>query len=100
MTDDYASRITHYAWRPSMYCLLIYDISDDPARSKVADACMDYGLDRIQYSAFYGQLSRNHQEELMLKIGKLLRKKSGRVQLIPVARNEWERKLEVIVDAG
>ncbi|MBX2999932.1 MAG: CRISPR-associated endonuclease Cas2 [Caldilineaceae bacterium] len=83
-----------------MYCLLIYDITDDPARGKVADACMDYGLDRIQYSAFYGQLSRNHQEELMLKIGKLLRKKSGRVQLIPVAQNEWERKLEVIVDAG
>ncbi len=81
-----------------MYCLLIYDIPDDGARLKIADACLDYGLDRIQYSAFCGQLSRTHQEELMLKIGKLLGKRAGRVQLIPVAQNEWARRLEVSVD--
>ena len=34
--------------------ILIYDIPDDRLRSKVADACLEYGLDRIQYSAFLG----------------------------------------------
>lgn len=51
-----------------MKCLLIYDIPNDSARTKIADFCLDYGLDRIQYSAFMGELGSNHQEELMLKI--------------------------------
>jgi len=35
-----------------MNCIVIYDIVDDGLRSKVADTCLDYGLARIQYSAF------------------------------------------------
>ena len=31
--------------------LLIYDIPDDRLRSKVADACLDYGLDPEQRNA-------------------------------------------------
>ena len=41
-----------------MHCLVVYDISDDKLRTKVADILMDYGLDRIQYSAFAGKLAR------------------------------------------
>jgi CRISPR-associated protein Cas2 len=78
-----------------MHLLVLYDISDDKARTKIACACEDYGLDRIQYSAFYGRLSRNLQEELMLKIARLLEDKSGCVQLVPIAADDWERRLEV-----
>ena len=39
-----------------MNCLLIYDIPDDRKRTKIADICLDYGLDRIQYSAFSGNI--------------------------------------------
>jgi CRISPR-associated protein Cas2 len=74
--------------------LLLYDISHDGTRTKIADACLDYGLDRVQYSAFAGRLSRNHQEELMLKIRELLGKKAGRVQLIPVSADDWTRRIE------
>lgn len=34
--------------------LLIYDIENDRVRGKIADACIDYGLDRVQFSAFVG----------------------------------------------
>ncbi|MBZ0304921.1 MAG: CRISPR-associated endonuclease Cas2 [Anaerolineae bacterium] len=78
-----------------MYLLLIYDITNDRIRSKVACACEDYGLDRVQYSAFWGQLSRNLQEELMMRIDALLGDESGRVQLIAIPPLEWERRLEV-----
>jgi CRISPR-associated protein Cas2 len=78
-----------------MHLLLIYDITNDRVRSKVASACEDYGLDRIQFSAFYGQLVRTHQEELILKIKAFIGNEPGRVQLIPVASNDWERRLEV-----
>lgn len=78
-----------------LHTLLVYDIVDDRLRAKVADLCADYGLDRIQYSAFYGRLRRTHQEELMQRVARLLKKNPGRVQLIPVGQNEWERRIEI-----
>ncbi len=83
-----------------LHSLLIYDIADDRIRAKVASACEDYGLDRVQYSAFYGRLSRNLQEELMMRIRKLLGDQPGRIYLIPIAQPEWEKRLEVCRDAG
>lgn len=76
-----------------MRCLLIYDIPDDGARTKVADVCLDYGLDRIQYSAFLGQLNRGRQEELLLRIQKRMGKKAGNVQLIPICATDWQARL-------
>jgi CRISPR-associated protein Cas2 len=78
-----------------MHLILIYDITHDGTRTKIADACLDYGLDRIQYSAFCGQLNSNLQEELMLLICDLLGDKAGRIQLIPIAADDWEKRLEV-----
>lgn len=75
-----------------MKCLLIYDIPDDRARTKIADFCLDYGLDRVQYSAFIGDLSRNHQEELMLKITKRLGKAAGRIDLFAICKEDWQRR--------
>lgn len=78
-----------------MQLLLIYDIEEDRARTKVACACEDFGLDRVQYSAFCGRLSRNHQEELMAKIRRLLRDKTAKVQLIPIPADEWQRRIVI-----
>ncbi|NDJ78837.1 MAG: CRISPR-associated endonuclease Cas2 [Chloroflexi bacterium] len=79
--------------------ILIYDISNDRVRGKVADACLDYGLDRIQFSAFAGELGRGHQEELMLKIDELLGDESGTIQLIPICASDWAKRL-VVSDVG
>ena len=78
-----------------MKILLIYDISHDGARAKVADLCLDYGLDRIQYSAFLGQLSRTRQEELILQIKKKLGKRPGDVRLIPICAKDWAEQLAI-----
>ncbi|HID84791.1 MAG TPA: CRISPR-associated endonuclease Cas2 [Anaerolineales bacterium] len=77
-----------------MHCLLVYDIPDDRIRIKVADFCLDYGLDRIQYSAFVGRLSRNHMEELMQKIRAKIGKAPAKVLLIPIPADAWEERLE------
>lgn len=74
-----------------MRYLLIYDITDDRARTKVADLCLDYGLERIQYSAFWGNLPRTLQEELLLKIGRVLHGKAADVRLIPLCERDLER---------
>jgi CRISPR-associated protein Cas2 len=83
-----------------MHLILIYDITSDRVRTKIAMVCEDYGLDRIQFSAFYGQLNRNLQEELMMKIRDVLGDSPGRVQLIPISQNEWEKRLEIASDVG
>ena len=75
-----------------MKCLLIYDIPDDRARTKIADFCLDYGLDRVQYSAFMGDLSTNHQEELMLKITQRLGKAAGKIDLFPICKQDWRNR--------
>jgi CRISPR-associated protein Cas2 len=75
--------------------ILIYDIPDDAKRTKIADACLDYGLDRIQYSAFCGWLPNSLQNELLQKIRRILGKKPGNVQLIPICNEDW-RKRKVI----
>jgi CRISPR-associated protein Cas2 len=78
-----------------MKVLLIYDIPDDRVRGKIANLCLDYGLDRIQYSAFQGELHRTHQEELVMKVKKRLGKKPGDVRLIPICEKDWQARLEV-----
>ncbi|MCC9077508.1 CRISPR-associated endonuclease Cas2 [Litorilinea aerophila] len=78
-----------------MRCLLIYDIPDDRVRTRIADFCLDYGLDRIQYSAFVGELSSNHQEELMLKIQQRLGNAAGKVELFPICRQDWRSRLSI-----
>ena len=76
-----------------MKCLLLYDIPDDKIRLKIANFCLDYGLDRIQYSAFLGDLSSNHQEELMLKLGRRLGKAPGRIDLFPICQEAWRKRM-------
>lgn len=78
-----------------MNCLVIYDIVDDRARQKVADACLDYGLDRVQFSAFAGDISRNLQQELFKKMSKLLGKRAGNIQLIPICATDWGQRLVI-----
>ena len=82
-----------------MRCLVVYDIPDDRTRTKVADFCLDYGLDRIQYSAFLGDLSRNHQEELMLKIGNRLGDREGKVHLFVFCEKDWRQRIEIVQEA-
>jgi CRISPR-associated protein Cas2 len=91
--------IANGEWRIAngeMKVLLVYDITDDRVRGKVADFCLDYGLDRIQYSAFMGELSRNHQEELMLKVEERLGDQAGKIQLYPICDKDWRARLEII----
>lgn len=78
-----------------MRYLLIYDITNDRARTKVADLCLDYGLERIQYSAFWGNLPRTLQEELLLKIGRVLHGKAADVRLIPLCERDLERSKQL-----
>jgi CRISPR-associated protein Cas2 len=72
-----------------MQCLVIYDIPHDGTRQKVADACLDYGLQRVQYSAFTGDLSRSHQRALFGEIERRVKRRAANVQLFPLDEKSW-----------
>ena len=78
-----------------MHCLLVYDIPDDRVRTQISEICLDYGLERIQYSAFFGELNRNRQEEIMQKCRRKLGKKPGVVQLFPICERDLRLMKEV-----
>jgi len=75
-----------------MRCLVIYDITHDGTRTKVADACLDYGLERVQFSAFLGELSALHQRELLLQIKRRIGKHTANIQLFPLDEKCWSAR--------
>lgn len=76
---------------PEVSVILIYDIEDDKLRTRAADICLDYGLKRIQFSAFFGKLNRNRRQELGLHLQRELGAKSGRIRLIPICEQDLKQ---------
>ncbi len=81
-----------------MLSLIIYDIPSDKLRSKVADICQDYGLDRIQFSAFLGEINHNRREELLQKIKREIGRKQANVQLFPICDKDARLRQMVVVN--
>ncbi|MDZ4769131.1 MAG: CRISPR-associated endonuclease Cas2 [Chloroflexota bacterium] len=81
-----------------MRVLLIYDIVHDGRRTKVSEACLDYGLDRLQYSAFIGQLNKTFQEELMMRIEDILDGTPASVHLYSIDESAWKKR--IIIEQG
>lgn len=79
--------------------LLIYDVPDDALRYRVAEACLDYGLARIQYSAFLGRLNHNRQQEILQRLRRLVGQKPARIQMVPVCEKDL-RLMKEVVTAG
>jgi CRISPR-associated protein Cas2 len=51
---------------------VIYDVSDNLLRTKISEKCKDYGLKRLQKSAFFGELDKNTAEMLAVDIENIL----------------------------
>lgn len=49
---------------PSKYIVVAYDIENDRTRLQIADILQYYGLMRIQYSVFAGEIPSNKINEL------------------------------------
>lgn len=81
-----------------MQCIVVYDIPKNKIRKKVADYCLDYGLARIQFSAFMGELNVNRQGELLQKITRKVGKNDANVQVIPICQQDMEKRKELVVN--
>lgn len=77
--------------------LVIYDIVEDKVRTRIAETCKDYGLGRIQWSAFFGLTDRNRREEMMLKFRKVLGDTEGNIQMYVICDKDMRLKKELLV---
>jgi CRISPR-associated protein Cas2 len=76
---------------------VVYDIEDDRIRYRIASACKDYGLERIQFSAFLGPLNANKREELFLRLKRMLGEKPGKVLVIPICEKDQKARRAIAV---
>lgn len=76
--------------------LVLYDIEDDRTRERIAETCKDYGLERIQFSAFAGPLSRNRREELVIRLGETLGEKKGNILVQPVCGKDFRDGRQIV----
>ena len=67
-----------------MFYLVIYDISNDKDRFRLAQTLQNYGLNRIQYSAFKGELNPHDREILAKETRKFVTSKRDSIYIIPL----------------
>jgi CRISPR-associated protein Cas2 len=81
-----------------MLTLLVYDISKDRTRTKIAKRCLDFGLYRVQKSVFAGDLENNRIEEIVLASRELLNAETDSVYVFTLSKEDFERVRVVGVD--
>lgn len=78
-----------------MLTWIIYDISSNKRRSKVAKACLDRGLYRVQKSVFLGELNNNQIDEVTIISEELIDKETDSVYIFPLCQDDF-RKVRVL----
>lgn len=74
-----------------MRVVIVYDISDDGKRFKVARVLEQWGLARIQRSAFTGYLQVARVRDLARKLEAMIDFDSDVIHIIPVQPQDWAR---------
>lgn len=73
-----------------MICWVMYDIGANGARTKVAKACKQAGLYRVQKSVFLGTLTENEKDALKLDINELINEEQDSVYIFPMSKDELQ----------
>ena len=74
-----------------MLTWVVYDISKDKTRTKVAKRCLDFGLYRVQKSVFLGDLEKNRVDEVILFSKDLLNAETDSMYVFPMCREDFAK---------
>lgn len=72
---------------------VIYDISENSIRSRISSKCKDYGLKRVQKSAFLGDVSKNKIDMFGIEIKDILKGDKDCVYIIPSCKSCFGDKI-------
>jgi len=70
---------------------IIYDIVDDKTRGRIAKACKNKGLYRVQKSAFLGTLNRNQIDELKMMCEDIINGEEDSVYIFPMCEDDFKK---------
>ncbi len=81
-----------------MLFYVIYDISSNSMRTKISEKCKDYGLERVQKSAFLGELTFNEAEMLSIDFKEIVKSEelfsdSDAIFIIPACSECFEKRI-------
>jgi len=72
---------------------LIYDITENNIRSKIAKKCKDYGMKRVQKSCFLGSMTRNKLEMLAIEANEVIKDTKNCVFIFPSCKQCYDNKI-------
>lgn len=70
---------------------IIYDIVEDKKRTKIAKACKNKGLYRVQKSAFLGTLNKNQIDELKMICEDMIDPDVDSVYIFPMCEDDFKK---------
>ena len=73
--------------------LVVYDVSNDKARQKLAEMLTRHGLQRIQRSAFAGSLPASKIKDIARGAERIIDKSRDVVHIIPLGDREWDNRV-------
>jgi len=73
--------------------LVVYDVSGDGERRRLAATLEAWGLHRIQRSAFIGRLQWARARDLAALAARIIQPETDVVHLVPLREEQWLRTL-------
>ena len=70
---------------------VIYDITEDRPRTKIAKLCKEAGLYRVQKSVFLGSIERNRLDELAMQIDDHMDEETDSVYIFPMCQPDFKK---------
>ncbi|MEM1983570.1 MAG: CRISPR-associated endonuclease Cas2 [Sulfolobales archaeon] len=78
-----------------MRILVIYDISDNESRTKLAEDLKKLGLARIQRSAFIGNITSTNLKELSRVCSIRAKDKDDIIHIVPLCDYDWRKSIVI-----
>jgi len=78
-----------------MTLLIIYDIPSDRLRGRIAEICLDYGLARIQQSAFLGHFSLSLRKRFITELKTIILGVDTKLQVFQLD-SDWQKRQVVL----
>ena len=73
-----------------MLTWVIYDISKDKTRNKVAKLCLEAGIYRVQKSVFLGDLNSTQLKELKISIEDIYNADEDSIYIFPMCKDDFK----------
>ena len=75
--------------------LVVYDISDNQDRLRLAENLFKLGLTRIQRSAFAGEIDTQRMKDLIRISGRYVRSEGDVIHIFQLGLRGWEKRIVI-----